>query len=146
MGFSVSGAAAIIFASMFIAFGVWYTAADNGFDQVMEAEDDRSEGLLETSNTVIDILSAEYGNNDELTVNVSNNGTTALSLNATDLLLDSEYVGGWEANATVEGDSETDLWVSGETLTITLTRQEQPARVKIATESGVSDAAEVVSV
>lgn len=145
MGFSVSGAAAIIFASLFIAFGMWYTAADNSFNRVVDAQDAQTEGSLETENTDIEIISASYdGGATELTIEVNNTGATQLSLNATDLLIDGAFVSGWEADdATVAGDGSTDLWLPGETLTITLDRATQPDRVKLVTESGVAAIGEV---
>jgi flagellar protein FlaF len=143
MGFSVSGAAAIIFASMFIAFGMWYTAADNSFSRVTDAQDAQSESSLETSNTAIEIISASYSSGT-LTVEINNTGTTQLSLNQTDLLIDGQYETDWQAaNATVAGDGSTDLWLPGEQLTITLDRASQPDRLKLVTESGVGASAEV---
>jgi flagellar protein FlaF len=143
MGFSVSGAAAIIFASMFIAFGAWYTAADNSFKQVNDAQDDKIEGALDASNTEIDITSATYNgtlSSDQLEIHVYNNGTTELSLNATDLLINGSLEQGWEPGASVASDGATDLWLPGEELVITLDRSEYPERVKLATETGVSNA------
>jgi flagellar protein FlaF len=140
MGFSVSGAAAIIFVSMFIAFGMWFTAASNGFDRVTDAQDGQSDTVLETSNTAIQVESAEYNQSDEvLTITAQNTGTTELSLAATDLLEDGAFVADWEGNATVEGDATTDLWLSGEQLVIELNRPSAPSRVKLVTASSVSD-------
>lgn len=142
MGFSVSGAAAIIFASMFIAFGVWYTAADNSFHQITDAQTAQTDGALETANTEIAVVSATF-ETDTLTVQVNNTGVSTLSLRGTDLLVDGEFVQDWESDAEVLGNEETDLWLSGETLTVELTLTEAPARVKVVTESGVGTTAEV---
>lgn len=143
MGFSVSGAAAIIFASMFIAFGVWYTAADNSFHQITDAQDAKTDGTLDMANTAIEISVAEY---DEtagvLTVEVNNTGATERSLSATDLLVDGEFVRGWEVDAQVQHNSETDLWLPGETLTIEL-EYDETARVKLVTSAGVTATADV---
>jgi archaellum component FlaF (FlaF/FlaG flagellin family) len=78
-------------------------------------------------------------------VTVENRGSTALSLNRTDLFFDNEYVTGWQGDVVFDGDSQkaTDLWLPGETLTITTVGT--PDRVKVASERGVSDAAEVTS-
>ena len=79
MGFSVSGAAAIIFASLFIAFGMWYSAGMNSFERVTEAQNDRTDTVLETSNTDIEIVSTTYAaSEDNLTVRVNNTGTAQL--------------------------------------------------------------------
>jgi len=146
MGFSVSGAAAIIFLSMFIAFGVLYTAADNSLDSVMNAQDDRTDGTLETKNTAINVTSAVYSDaDDEVTITANNTGATALSLNVTSLLVDNGFEQGWEPNATVDGNDGTDLWLPGETVTINVTATTQPARVSLTTGSGVSATAEVTT-
>lgn len=147
MGFSVSGAAAIIFASMFIAFGMWFTATSNSFDRVVDAQDLQTEGTLETSNTDISIVSATYNESGEqrLVVTATNEGTTELSLAAANLLIDGVYVEDWQADATVENDADTDLWLSGEQLVIDVERDQAPDRVKLVTQSGVATTAEVTA-
>lgn len=150
MGFSVSGAAAIIFASMFIAFGVWFTATSNSFDQITDAQDVKTSGTLDQANTAIEVAATTYdadaGENGLLSVEANNTGVSSLSLEATTLLVDGELQRGWEADATVEGDSTTDLWLSGETLTISVEFEAAPDRVKLVTETGVAVTAEVVEV
>lgn len=146
MGFSVSGAAAIIFVSLFIAFGVWFTAASNSFGMVTDAQNDRAVGALEAGNTDIEIASATYNaTTNTLTVEANNTGTTELSLTKTDLLVDGVYVSDWEQNATVENVSDTDLWLAGEQLSLSIEQDESPDRVKLATPSGVAASAEVVA-
>jgi flagellar protein FlaF len=145
MGFSVSGAAAIIFASMFIAFGMWYTAGTNSFERVTEAQDDRSDTVLETRNTDVEIVSTSYNTsgNENVTVRVNNTGAAQLSVSETDLLVDGSYETGWETNATVAGERGTDLWLAGEQFTINVTKPSRPDRVKVVTDTGVSDTAGV---
>lgn len=144
MGFSVSGASAIIFASLFIGFGMWYPAAANGYEQVTDAEADRTDRLLDQQNTALEIASATH-NGTHLSVDVENAGTSQLRLSTTDLLVDGRYETGWAAGATVAGDGKTDLWLSGETLTIVVPADVQPDRVAVVTESGVSASAGVTS-
>lgn len=148
MGFSVSGAAAVIFLSTFIAFGMLYTAADNSLHEVIDAQDDRTDRTLETKNTAIEITSAEFvegedGAQDEVNVTATNTGATALSLEATSLLTDNTFQQSWEDDATVDTDSDTDLWLPGETLSVTVPVDDQPDRVTLTTSSGVSATAEV---
>lgn len=146
MGFSVSGSAAIIFLSTFIAFGMLYTAADNSVHELIDAQDDRSDGTLETKNTQIEVVNATYDDVDnEVTITANNTGATDLSLEATTLLLDNTVKQGWQENATVDGDSETDLWLPGETLTITVNADSTPDRVSLTTGSGVSATTEVTA-
>lgn len=138
MGFSVSGAAAIIFATMFVAFGMWFTASANSFEAVSDAETDQSDRALEAQNTAISIVNVTYNKtSDELTVAVNNTGAAQLSVETTDLLVDGQYQSGWEDTATVAG-KDTRLWLAGEQLAITVTTPTEPDRVKIATENGVS--------
>jgi flagellar protein FlaF len=147
MGFSVSGAAAIIFASMFVAFGVWFTASANSFDQVSDAQDQQTESLIESENTEITIVSATYNEsgNELLRIDANNTGASQLSLSETDLLIDGEFVEGWQENwsVNVNSNATTDLWLSGEQLSITRDLTTAPDRVKIVTEYGVARTATV---
>lgn len=154
MGFSVSASAALVFAGLLIAFGMWHTAASNSFEQVSEARSDRADATLDEKNTAIVIDEATYTTGTPtgtLTVNATNEGSTALSLNHTDLLIDNAYRSGWQGGATVNADtvdseSETDLWLPGETVTIEVEVEvEEPDRVKLATEFGVADTEGVTS-
>lgn len=152
MGFSVSGSAAIIFAGLFIAFGMWQTAASNGFERVSEAQQDSTDQMLAQQNTAIEIRNASYGtetvNGQDyylLDVNVTNNGTEPLSLNRTDVLINNVYQTGWRDGATVDGDAGTDLWLPGEKLAVEFNTTYQPNRTKIATETGVSASSEVTA-
>ena len=144
MGFSVSGSAAIVFVGMFIAFGMWYTAAANSYERVSDAEAARTDAAIEQQNTRVEIGAATYdGNADELTIEVNNSGASQLRVSTTDLLVDGAYQTGWASGATVAGDGETDLWLSGEQLTVTVPATTQPDRVKVVTETGVADTAGV---
>lgn len=144
MGFSVSGSAALVFAGLFVAFGMWHTATANSFERVSEAEADRTDAVLAQQNTELAIVTTSYdGGADELTIDVENTGATGLRLSRTDLVVDGTYVTGWRDGATVDGDGGTDLWLGGETLTVVLDRTSQPSRVKVITERGVADASGV---
>lgn len=147
MGFSVSGAAAVIFATMFLTFGMWFTASANSFERVTEAENAQSDTVLETQNTAISVANVTYNaTTDELRVLVNNTGAAQLTVEKTDLLVDGQYQTGWEDTATVAG-ADTRLWLAGETLTITVTAPEAPTRIKVATENAVSvTTTEVVAV
>jgi len=144
MGFSVSGAAALIFLAFLISFGTFYGAASNAVDDVQDAQEDRTDRTVETINTEIEIVAAEY-NETEATLNVTvdNTGASTLDLNATDLFVDGEFVDGWEADATLDGSAGSTLWIPQERLNVTLDRTETPERVKLVTEYGVADTASV---
>lgn len=147
MGFSVSGSAAIIFTAMFIAFGMFHAATTNGFEEVSDAQEDRTDRDLERQNTAINVTSATW-DSDELTVEVTNNGSTALEIEHVDLLADNEYLTGYttsiSSDTTTETDTATDLLLPGEELTITATVTPEPNRVKIVTGPGVAGTEVVV--
>ena len=145
MGFSVSGSAAIIFAAMFIAFGMWHTAATNGFERVSDAQEEDADRLLAQQNTaiVIDSAVADTGAG-ETRIRATNTGSTELSLNETDVLVDNEYHDGWQGNATLDGTSGTDLWLPGEQLEFNVSVG-SAAQVKVVTETGVSDTSGVTN-
>jgi flagellar protein FlaF len=146
MGFSVSGSFAIIFVGLLLAFGVWHTAASNSFERITEARSDRVDSTLEQRNTDVAIESVTYdGVNETLLVNATNTGSTSLSLDATDLLVDNEYRAGWQEQATIDGDAlETDLWLPGETLSMNVTATD-PTQVKVVTGPGVADTSPVTA-
>jgi flagellar protein FlaF len=149
MGFSVSGATAIVFLGAVIAFGSMYPAAVDSAEQVSTAQAEQSDRLLERQNTELSVLAGRYhAGNDTLTARVANNGTTALAVADVDVLVD----GGYRENATVvaAGSADSALWLPGETVTVTVegvtpASPGEPLRVKLVTGSGVADATEVAS-
>lgn len=146
MGFSVSGSAAIIFLGFLAAFGMIYTSASNGIEKVDSANQDVNEDLLEQQNTDIKITNTTFANNDTLHIYVNNTGTTTLSIEETDILVDNTYLTGFDYR-NVDGKSETDVWLPGERLHVKYTystnQSSPPSRVKVVTGTGVA-AAEVV--
>ncbi len=144
MGFSVSGSAAILFVGMFIGFGILHGAVSDGHERVSDAQDARADDALETENTGINVKSVEYvGTTDRLTVLVENTGATGVGVNATDFLIENEYVTDWRDSATVAGQSDTRLWLPGEQLNITVRTSDVPARVTVVTGTGVARTEEV---
>jgi len=142
VGFSVSGSFAIIVVAAFIAFGMAYTAGSNGFERVTDATKDVHEMDLATKNTAVDVVRANYSAG-QLEVNVTNDGTTALDVEATDLLVNGTYHTHDEfLRIEVDGDSTTSVWLPGEELfiRIALPNLGSTARVKVVTEHGVADA------
>jgi flagellar protein FlaF len=139
MGFSVSGSFAIVFVGALLAFGVWHTAASNGFERVTEAQSDRADATLDQRNTDVAVESVTYDAvNETLRVNATNTGSTSLSLDDTDLLVDNEYRAGWQDRATIDGAAlETDLWLPGEELSTNVTVSD-PQQVKLVTGPGVA--------
>jgi len=139
VGFSVSGAAAIVFTGLFIAFSMWYGPSYNSFERISEAQHDRSERVLATQNVDLEIVTAEYASNT-LTVEVNNTGGATVGLNATDVLVDNEYQTDWRDGASVASNQNTWLWQAGERLRVEFDTSSQPGQVKVTTEQGVADA------
>ena len=140
MGFSVSGSAAIVFAGMFIAFGLFHAAASDSFERVSEARQAESDADLDQQNTAIAVQSATYDDtNDLISLDVENTGSSSLSLNETDILVDNEYITGWQDGATVGSNSDTDLLLPGETVSVSLSQTTRPSQVRVVTAHGVAD-------
>lgn len=142
MGFGVSGSTAIIFLGVLIATGTLYTAAAGTAETLEDAHDSDEERLLDRRNTAITVGSVTFNNstpNYPTDVNVTNTGTTTLSVNDTSMLVDNEYKDLSSApSVTVDGASGTDVWAPGETLRVELNLDDSPSRVKIVTENGIS--------
>jgi len=144
MGFSVSGATVVLFLGMFISFGMVYTAANNGFEQVHDAYGEETDSELARQNTDVDVADASVANEGDgltLTVTANNTGTTSLSVNDTDILIDGTYANFTGENVTaaaVDGNERTDLWLPGETLRVEVPVASAPSQVKVVTESGVA--------
>jgi flagellar protein FlaF len=142
MGFSVSGSAAIIFVAAFIGFGMFYSAAANSAETVNDAREARADSALERTNTAIEITNVTYNSAPQyLNITVENTGASELTVSDVDVLFDNSYQTGYRT--AVEGNTETDLWLTQETMTINASVDAQPTRVKLVTGPGVA-ATEVV--
>jgi flagellar protein FlaF len=138
LGFSVSGSAAIIFVGIFLAFSTAYTASANGFENVSDATSDVEDQALERQNTALSVANATYdAGNDTLSVDVVNEGSTTLSVNGTDLLVDNTYRDDYAVRR-VAGDNSTDLWLPGEQLHLEISASTKPTRVKVVSGPGVA--------
>lgn len=138
MGFSVSGATALLFVAALVGFSMMYTAAANGAERVNEAERVDDERLLEQRNADITVANVSYdAASDVLTVRVNNTGSATLTVAETDLLADNDYLE--NASTTVAGSTTTDVWVPGEQLTFTANLVDRPDRVKVITGPGVAE-------
>ncbi|WP_207591454.1 flagellin [Halomontanus rarus] len=138
MGFSTSGATAILFIGLLIAVGIAYPTLETANDRRMTAMEDRDQRALEIRNTDVAVESAVYnGSSGTLTVEIGNTGSTTLSVSETDLLVDGVYRSGYET--AVEGNADRTVWQPGETLRMTANLETEPTRVKIVTENGIAE-------
>lgn len=154
MGVSVSASTAIIVAGLFFAFTAFYPVAANSFDRVTDAQHGIQERSLEQQNTEFAVSNATY-DDLTLTVNATNDGSVGLVVSDATLVVGNEYVdvGGPNASTTVDGNADTDLWLGGEKLTVTVDESDLTTdvvagetRVVLVVESGVRDAATVTEV
>jgi flagellar protein FlaF len=131
MGFSVSGATAVILLAGVLSFSMAFTAISNGYERVSDSEQERMERFLEQKNSDINIT--EVGSSQ---VEVNNTGSITLHVNDTYLVTNGTFED--PDSTSVEGNVDTTVWAPGEQLTFTLSSSD-PTRVKVITETGVSD-------
>ena len=145
MGFSVSGSTVVLFLGIVISFGIAHAAVNNGVESVTDAYQDSTDKELSRQNTAINITSAVANSaSTTLNVTVENTGSTTLSVNDTDILINGTYTSHDSMETLeVDGNDATDLWLPGESLYFVVNRDPAaPFRVKVVTESGVSASAE----
>jgi len=139
MGFSVSGSLAIVFIGLFIGIGGIYTVTSNMAEQVQDANQDQRHRFDSIQETAINVTSVDRLDSCGIDLNVTNEGSTTLSVNRTDVLVDGEYQTGWRDAATVDGNA-TDVWLPNQTMAATFTDgiDTDPKRVKVVTDHGVA--------
>ena len=139
MGFSTSGSMAILFVGVLVCLGTVYPVAETANERVTDATLERDDRALDGRNTAIDVTNVSYdADNDTLVVNVTNTGSTTLSVDDTDLLVDGAYQDGYTTR--VDGEGGRTIWVPGERLQFELTGvTTAPDRLKVVTEHGVAE-------
>ena len=97
--------------------------------------DDRA---LRQQNTAVVLAGTAYdGTNETLTVAVNNTGSTVLSVDRTDLLVDGRYR--VPESFSVTGTEGRTVWTPGSQLELTVTGvTSEPERVKVVTGPGVA--------
>ena len=142
MGFSTSGATAIIFVGVLVAAGIAYPVFHSAQEERRTAIQDRDDRTLSMRNTAIAVDSWSYnesGDND-FTMSVNNPGSTTLSVAETDLLVNGVYQTRDSYATSIGGSAERELWQPGETLHVTVAnRTPEPDRVKLVTEHGIAE-------
>lgn len=140
MGFSVSTTFALVFFGTLIAMSGFYAATANTAERLQAATEDRRTHLRTVQETAITVTDVEIVRTTDCTVqiNATNDGSTELGLNDTDVLVDGKYHDGWQADATVDGDGETFIWLPGDRLSLNVTADGTPSRAKVVTGSGVA--------
>lgn len=139
MGFSHSGSLLIIFFAVLISFGTIYTVTANTGDTLTDSYTELLSQQDDIHDTKITISNATWHTTDgNLTIHVINEGTTELSVDATDTLIDGEYKATTAYEIAEVDQSKTDIWNSDEQLRLENTTK-QPNQVKVVTEFGIAD-------
>jgi flagellar protein FlaF len=138
MGFSTSGATMILFLGVLVSASILVPAAEQAYEDVTDARDERGERLLERRNSETSLSNVTYNSSSgTLSVSVNNTGSVTLAANQTDLLVNGTLRTSYDA--TVAGVTGRTLWLPGETLTFTYSGvSSKPNRVKVVAETGVA--------
>ena len=161
MGFSTSGAVAILLIAFFIAASVIVPTLFSITSQTGAAFSTQADHLRDQQNTDLTLESVvredrdDDGDPETLVINATNDGSITLDQLDTDVLIDGRYVRIEETNTTVddgtEQNTDTRLWWPETTLTIELdeatlenetdgeiTTVEEVDRVKLGTQTGIT--------
>lgn len=134
MGMSVSIATAIIFIASLISFASIMGALDHAQGSVLEAQKASSEREADAMRTSV-ALSFVDGPNG--TFGVVNSGEVTLTTQV-DVLINGTLSNEKISSISVEGKSDTKLWLPGEVLVITMTESVSGAAIKIVAANGAS--------
>lgn len=145
MGFSVSGATAIVFIGLLISAAALYPAVDGYTERRADALENREERALAQQNTDVQVINASYDQETGiLTVEVENTGASTLTVAELDLLIDGGYAALEPDDLVVGGSATTEFWAPGEQLIVTLEPSTAPPdRVKLVTGPAVAVTAQV---
>ena len=111
MGFSVSGATAVVFVGFLVSFATVYPAIDRYGERRYDAMSAQEEQFLTQQNTAIEIEHASYKTTTgELIIVVVNTGARTLSLPETTLLIDGRHRELSGPTTSVAGDQSTAIW------------------------------------
>ncbi len=117
-----------------------FPVIESSYERQTDAMESRDDRALEVRNTAIAVTSTYDSGTSTLTVNVTNTGSTTLSVEEVDLLVDGELVTGWtQGDRLVEGDDARTIVQPGETLELIVDRATAPDRIKVVTGNGVSE-------
>lgn len=122
---------AIIAITVLVASGIVYSVAWNSVESVTDARDERLAQDRALLRTEVNVTMAVWNEGDPLVdgdeflhVHINNTGSTTLSVNASDLLIEGKYANYSADNVTVTVDGvDTDVWAPGETLHVEIEDQ-----------------------
>ena len=91
MGFATSITVAIIFLAIIIISTITFPMMIQSYEKVQESKDDKHEIQMDQLNTAIGITNIIKSGGDSLIITVSNEGTTVLRGNNSNVLIDGVY-------------------------------------------------------
>ena len=133
MGLSVSAASAILFSSFIIVFGAMFGSINMYQDKIQTAQEDNFHRSLEAQATSIGISMVDVANG---TITVVNQGTTAVDPSKLDLLINGTIETSSISGFSVEGHPGSNLWLTGEVLSLHTDANIVGAHIELVTEGG----------
>ncbi len=147
MGFSVSGAMAVILIGAFVAFGIAFPTMVQSVEHISSANSDQLDRIQLSNNADIEFISAEYNSSqNNVTVEVENTGTVEIPVETMDFLVDGEYqTTDFVEYSIVNASDWSSILLPGETLVVTISGFEtSPDVVKVVSKFGQAVRGEVV--
>ena len=144
VGFSVSGSAAIIFVGVMVAAGIAVPSLVGSMGALADSQGEQVDRGIDALNTEFEVMSATYNasGNDDLEITLSNTGSTTLGVAETSVLVNGEIPDSEDVTTEVEGDQSAELWLPGDTLTITVNPADSTGRIKVVAENGIAETTE----
>jgi flagellar protein FlaF len=137
MGFSVSGATLILLIGLLLSVGVLVPTVADSIDDISSATKDQQDTAIGVYNTDIEVSATTFDfGTDTFTVSYENTGVDAIEISDIDFLLDGEYTA--PSRTTVEGETQRETVVSGETVVVEFSTPVEPTRLKTVLPTGQS--------
>jgi flagellar protein FlaF len=133
MGLSVSAASAILFSAFIIVFGAMFGSINIYQDKIQTAQEDNYARALDAQATSIGITAVDATNG---TITIVNHGTTTLDPSKLDLLVNGTIETTTISGLEIEGHPGSNLWLSGERLSLHTNANIVGAHIELVTECG----------
>jgi len=132
MGFATSVTVVIFFVAILIITSIAYPTLINSYRTIQDSQDDKHEIRMDQLNTAIDVKSIIDWNPNNITITISNTGTTVLDVNNMEILVDGLY--------TAYSAAPTGYWIPGTDVQFKVTASTTTNhQIMIITENGNSD-------
>lgn len=127
----------VILIGLFVAVAMAFPAAMTSLESISDAHGYQQDQIEALHNADIELVDATYDEETEtLTVNVTNSGSEDLTVQATHLLVDGAFAD--PVNRTIESHQNATTWLPGETLELAVEDIDEPDRIKVVAELGLT--------